>query len=167
MNKPTDLNASSAPGNPAQAAQSQDPYAEIGVAENSPLGAAEVANFKQMAAAVKLPAEALQQWLSYEENRLQQTAQRTREEQAHWARQTQALFGSKWQEEISKAVRAANAFGGEELRQLLEKTGLGNHPVIVRTFYAVAQRMSEDVSPGGAPSATTDKTFTQALYGKE
>lgn len=63
------------------------------------------------------------------------------------------------------AVRAADAFGGPELRALLERTGLGNHLAIVRTFYEIGKSISEDVLPGGKPAAPQDKTFAEALYG--
>lgn len=170
MTEQTDLHASSAPQNADVPTTPQDPYAAVSLPENSLLSADTLAAFKQSAAQLKLPAESLQTWLSYEENRLQAAAEQTenqqRAQQENWARQTQEMFGPRWQEEVSKAVRAADAFGGAPLRQLLEETGLGNHPVIVRTFHAVAKRICEDVTPGGAPSAQTDKTFTQALYGK-
>lgn len=170
MTEKTHLNASPAPENTAQQAPHPDPYADVVLPENSSLSADDLDAFKQAAAQVNLPAPALAQWLSLEENHRMQMAQAAdenrRTQHAAWARQTQDFFGPAWQEEVSKAVRAADAFGGAELRKLLEETGLGNHPVMVRTFHAVARCISEDVTPGGAPSATTDRTFTQALYGK-
>jgi len=174
MTEPTDLHASSAPAEnipaPVQTAQPQDPYAEIVLPENSRISQDTLAAFKQTATQVKLPAQALTAWLAYEENRLQtaadQIAKHQQEQLENWARQTQEIFGPQWQAEVSKAVRAADAFGGAQLRRLLEETGLGNHPVIVRTFHAVAKRICEDLTPGGAPSVPADKTFTQALYGK-
>ena len=166
MTEQTDLNALPAHEHNPQSTQSQDPYAEVSLPENSSLSAADLDAFKQAALQVNLPAQTLQAWLHLEETRLQTAAQAAQETQAQWAHQTQALFGPAWQEEVSKAVRAADAFGGPELRQLLEETGLGNHPVMVRTFHAVAKCVSEDVTPGGACHATADKTFTQALYGK-
>ena len=170
MSESTDLHASSVPQQADATTTPQDPYAEVSLPENSLLSADTLAAFKQTAAHVNLPAQGLKEWLSYEENRLQAAAQRAEKNQRatveNWALQTQETFGPRWQEEVSKAVRAADAFGGAQLRQLLEETGLGNHPVIVRTFHAVAKRICEDVTPGGASNATTDKTFTQALYGK-
>lgn len=148
-----------------------DPYAAVVLPENSYLQPGDLAAFKQAAGEVKLPAEALQKWLALEETRLQnqnqQAAEAQRQKEAAWVRQTQEELGPQWQEEVSKAVRAADVFGGPELRQLLEETGLGNHPVIVRTFAGIGTRISEDSTPGGVtPGTQTDKTFTQALYGK-
>lgn len=82
-----------------------------------------------------------------------------------WADKTKALFGPGYEKEIDAALRAADAFGGEELRDLLEATGLGNHPVIVKTFNQIGRRMGEDEFIGGAHARGTDKTFTEALYG--
>ena len=176
--KSTPLQAPSEPGSqpaapaaPApQTAQNPDPYAEVTLPENSALDPQTWSAFKQMAREINLPAQALEQWRALEEARLQQAAQLQADEQLQtleaWAHQTKDEWGDKWQEEVSKAVRAADLFGGPELRQLLEETGLGNHPAIVRTFHVVAQRISEDVTPGGVPAAQADKTFTQALYGK-
>ncbi len=170
MTEQTDLNAVPADANNPQSTQPQDPYAAVLLPENSSLSHADLAAFKQAAAHANLPAKALSAWLSIEETRLQAAAQEAeknrRAEIETWAMQTQKMFGPAWQEEVSKAVRAADAFGGPELRQLLAETGLGNHPVMVRTFHTVAKRVSEDVTPGGTPSIATDKTFTQALYGK-
>lgn len=153
-----------------QPAVPADPYAAITLPENSVLGADLLAAFKQTATEVNLPAASLQKWLALEESRLQAVAQhqaqQKQEELETWARQTQTEWGPNWQAEVSRAVRAADVFGGPELRQLLEETGLGNHPVIVRTFIGIGKRMSEDVTPGGASHAQADKTFTQALYGK-
>ncbi len=171
MTKPTqtDLQTSSVAPEPAPQTP-PDPYADIVLPENSLLAQADLTAFKQTAAQVQLPAQALRQWLSLEETRLQTAVQEKAAQQKQqleqWAQQTQQAFGTRWQEEVSKAVRAADVFGGPQLRALLEETGLGNHPVMVRTFHTVAMHLSEDNTPGGVSNAPTDKTFAQALYGK-
>ena len=171
MNEPTDLNASSAPEIMEQTPQNQDPYAALTLPGNSLISPAALKTFKQSAAEINLPLQMLQKWVEQEEIRLQQEVEhqaRVQKEQCDaWIQQTQDLLGDKWQEEVSRAVRAADIFGGPELRQLLEETGLGNHPAIVRTFVQVGKRIREDISAAGAPGACADKTFTQALYGKQ
>ena len=94
-------------------------------------------------------------------------ADKAREEELRsWTEQTRALFGQNYEAEIARAVAAADAFGGEELRDLLAQTGLGNHPVIVRTFNEIGKRISEDTAAAGQAAPVRDKTFTEALYGK-
>ncbi len=168
-NQPTTSLQTSSEEKPTQTLPIQDPYATIIRAENSQLTEEDFAALKQAASSVNLPADALAKWVSLEENRLtraaEKHAQQTRAQQAQWAAKTRENLGIHWQEEVSQAVHAADIFGGTELRQLLEETGLGNHPAIVRTFAEVAKRMREDISLGASTSAPADKTFTQALYG--
>ena len=171
MLETNDLHASSVENLSTKTAENKDPYETVTLAENSLLSPDMLRALKQQATATNLPAPVLQQWTELEEKRLQQVAtqqeEKSRQQFASWAQQTQEMLGENWQEEISKAVRAADVFGGESLRQLLEETGLGNHPAIVRTFVEIGKRLSEDVTVVGKSAAQTDKTFTQALYGKE
>ena len=129
------------------------------------------AAFADLSKTCNLSPEVAQKLVDLEANFARQTAaQQAKQQQAQlaqWAKETKQFFGPAWEKEISLAVRAADAFGGPELRALLEETGLGNHPVIVRTFNGIGKRISEDNTPGGKPSAVTDKTFTEALYGNE
>lgn len=171
MNEQSNLNASSVAQDTAQTPQLQDPYADLVLPESSSLTLQMFEELKQHAAEIKLPLQSVQKWVELEEKRLQQEAQDQAQakhaQQQAWAQETRAHYGEAWQEEVSRAVRAADVFGGPELRQLLEETGLGNHPAIVRTFAAVGKRISEDVSIGGtAGDVSPDITFTQALYGK-
>ena len=171
MSELTDLNASSSSENTEQTPQTQDPYAALALPEDSSISADSLDVLKRQAAETKLPLPILQKWVEQENNRLQQEVAKQEEakqkQMCEWAQETQRMYGDTWQEEVSRAVRAADVFGGLELRQLLEKTGLGNHPAIVRAFAAVGKRMAEDISVAGVPGASTDKTFTQALYGKQ
>lgn len=98
------------------------------------------------------------------ENAQEQT-RRQQEQVRRWGEEVQQVYGPQWEEAISLAVRAADRFGGPALRALLEDTGLGNHPVIVRTFNEIGKRISEDFSAGGSESSGADKTFAEALYG--
>ena len=98
--------------------------------------------------------------------RQEETQEQTRQEMLQrWADKTKAVLGPQYEEHLAVAVRAARTYGGEELQTLLKETGLGNHPVIVKTFYAIGRATGEDASTGGPAAAQTDKTFAQALYG--
>ena len=138
--------------------------------ENAPFDSAQLAAFKQLADELHLGPEQVEKILAFETSRAEQDMQKAKEEKHQqsiaWANQTRALYGAGLEQEIVFALRAANAFGGPELRELLEKTGLGNHPVIIRTLSGIGRTISEDASLGGQPSAPQDKTFAEALYGK-
>lgn len=53
-------------------------------------------------------------------------------------------WGGQYGARLGEAKRAVLAFGGDQLSQLLERTGLGNDPTIVRTFAAVGKLIAED-----------------------
>ena len=71
--------------------------------------------------------------------------------------------GDKLQENLAVAKKALDAFASPEMRAMLGKydakenptgTGLGNHPEIIRMFYRVGQKLSEDsVVLGGIKKA--------------
>ena len=67
--------------------------------------------------------------------------------------------------DFARVLQYGLTAGFPELRELLQSTGLGNHPVIVRTFNEIGKSISEDCMPGGKPAAVQDKTFAEALYG--
>jgi hypothetical protein len=52
--------------------------------------------------------------------------------------------GDKFDENLAIAARARDQFGTPELRTLLQKTAVGNHPEVVRFFYRVGQAISQD-----------------------
>jgi len=125
--------------------------------------------FLALASQLSLTNEQAQQLVDLESNfaRLsrKEAEENTQREHARWAQKTKDFYGPKWEEAVSRAVRAADEFGGAELRQLLEESGLGNHLVIVRTFNEIGKRISEDTSAAGISNAQGDKTFAEALYG--
>jgi len=52
--------------------------------------------------------------------------------------------GDKLHENLATAKKARDAFGTPELTTLLNKTGLGNHPEVIRVFYRAGLAISED-----------------------
>lgn len=91
--------------------------------------------------------------------------------QAQWAESTKAdkeLGGDKLDENLSIAKAALNKFGSEELKTLLNDTGAGNNPEIIRLLFRVGLATREDnVVPGsqGAP-AGDGKSRASILYDK-
>lgn len=151
---------------------SPDPaaYAELKLPEDVTLPEGAFDELKNTAREMGLTSEQVQKLVDLEARYARTGAQQREEEKsqivARWAEQTKAFYGPRCDEAVALAVRAADAFGGPELRELLQATGLGNHPVIVRTFNEIGKCISEDAMPGGKPSAPQDKTFAEALYGK-
>lgn len=127
-------------------------------------------SFKTLANQLQLPAETVQRLLDWQAQTLTEGRKISEEVRGQildkWTAQTKEMLGPCYQKHLTSALSAAQRFGGEELRELLDVTGLGNHPVIIKTFYEISKSISEDRSIGGAARSTTDKTFAEALYGK-
>jgi hypothetical protein len=73
--------------------------------------------------------------------------------------------GDKLAENLSVAQKAMTTFGTPELRTLLNETGLGNHPEIIRAFVRAGKAISEDrfvPSTGGAAGQSRDAA--KSLY---
>ena len=162
---PTDLPA-------RQPGEEQDPSAdgELQLSPEVSVASQDLADFKALVAELKLSSQQVQKLVDFEsactKRKAEENAVQKRQQAAAWAQETKALYGAGLEQEITFALRAANTFGGPELRTLLEETGLGNHPVIIRTLSGIGRTISEDACPGGTPAAPQDKTFAEALYGK-
>ena len=82
---------------------------------------------------------------------------------AESARSDKEYGGDKLTENLAVAQKAMNQFGSPELRTLLNESGLGNHPEIIRAFYRAGKAISEDSyvpnGQGGAPSDPAKRMF--------
>ena len=85
-----------------------------------------------------------------------------------WGKQTMAdkeIGGDKLTENLSVAKKTLDTFGTPELKDLLNKSGMGNHPEVIRLFYKIGKQISEDtvlVTGNRAPSA---QNHADKLYG--
>ena len=90
----------------------------------------------------------------------------TRQAEAHaqlvetWTEQVKTdkdIGGDKLDENLGVARKAIDTFGSPELKALLNSTGLGNHPEVVKLAFKVGKAISEDRFVTGAPKgAETD-----------
>lgn len=73
--------------------------------------------------------------------------------------------GEKLNENLATAKRALDTFGTPELRALLNESGLGNHPEIIRAFYRAGKQISEDrFVPGGIGGSGAARDPAKSLY---
>lgn len=67
------------------------------------------------------------------------------------------IGGDKLAENLGVARKALETFGTPELRDVLNATGFGNHPAVIKAFYKIGQAISEDrFVTGGAKGPETD-----------
>lgn len=74
------------------------------------------------------------------------------------------IGGAKLAENLALATKARD-LGGPEFVKVLDKTGLGNHPAVIRTFMRLGKALSEEnfVSAGTSTSGT--RSQADRLYG--
>lgn len=89
-----------------------------------------------------------------------------------WADQSKSdkeFGGEKLEENLGIAKQALDKFGSNELKDLLNASGLGNHPELIRFFVKAGKALSADTFVGGHQEGKAGpKTFNDmatALYG--
>lgn len=86
-----------------------------------------------------------------------------RTEWANAAKSDKEFGGEKLAENLGTAKKALDAFATPELRTLLEESGLGNHPEVIRVFYRAGKAISEDRFVSGQ-SGKTNQNDARRLY---
>lgn len=116
------------------------------------------ASFASVAKELNLSQEAAQKVLGQMAPAIQkhqaEQIEAMRSEWANAATKDAEFGGEKLQENLSVAKKALEAFGTPELRQLLNESGLGNHPEVIRLLYRAGKSTSEDKFVSGASGQT-------------
>lgn len=73
--------------------------------------------------------------------------------------------GEKYDANVATAVKGLEAVGSPELRKMLDDTGLGSHPDVVRAFWKVGQMVADTAVVTGQTGTSTRRSFADALYG--
>jgi len=88
------------------------------------------------------------------------------EQQKAWVEQAKSdkeYGGENFDQNISTAVKARDSFGTSEFSEMLDNSGLGNHPEMIRFLNRVGKAISEDkVVVSGANAG--QKTRENVLY---
>jgi hypothetical protein len=84
------------------------------------------------------------------EKEVQQMQERAQEFRDNSEAQLRKEFGNSYNERMQAAKTAVEQFGGDELKQVLDQTGLGNHPAVVKAFAEMGKQLSEDTIGGSA-----------------
>jgi hypothetical protein len=72
--------------------------------------------------------------------------------------------GEKLKENLAIAKKALDTFGTPELSRLLDESGLGNNPEVIRYFYRAGKAISEDKFVGGTGRSTGPANPASVLY---
>lgn len=88
------------------------------------------------------------------------------EQQKTWVDQAKSdseIGGEQFDQNISTAVKARNSFGTPEFSEMLDTSGLGNHPEMIRFLNRVGKAISEDRMVVGGADAS-QRTRESVLY---
>jgi len=178
---PTALTAVPAPAAPAPAAPAPAAPApatevvyDLKLPEGIKLSDATLAEVKAFAKANGLSAEAAQGMVNLKAKAIGEVTSQYAAEvegfKAKWAEDARAdkdFGGDKFDANVAVAAGVVNTYGTPELKELLNATGLGNHPEIIRLFHKVGQVLSEDsVASAIASAGSRELTAAERLYGK-
>jgi len=164
---PAGKGKSDANGKPAESDPAAKPveYGEFAGAEGVTLDQDALGEFKALAGDAKLTQEQAQKVVDIGV-KLQQkwAAQQTQTMEAartQWAEASNTdkeFGGEKLAENLAVAKVALDKFGSPELKQLLNDSGLGNHPEVIRFFYRAGRAISDDrvIGGGNGPGPAID-----------
>lgn len=91
------------------------------------------------------------------------------EQSERWAdeiRNDKEFGGPRFDATVATASKAMQAFATPELRSLLNDSGIGNHPEMVKLFNRIGTSISEDsiVLPGASTKTTDDLRAADVLF---
>jgi hypothetical protein len=72
-------------------------------------------------------------------------------------------WGANFDKNAALAVKAVNELGGDEIKGLLDSTGLGNHPALVKFFANLGAQLGEDTIVLGDGPTTQDEGSRDAI----
>ena len=79
-------------------------------------------------------------------------------------RNDKELGGKNFDESLSAARRALDAFATPELYEVFDATGMGNHPEVVRVFARIGKAVKDDMIRVGNASTTGPKDPADVLF---
>ncbi len=146
---PADAELSSAPADADQAAEQPAAveYEPFVVPEGVTTDEDVLGEFKGIAKELKLSQTDAQRLADVGIKMQQKQAEAYRQTQTQWIESSKSdkeFGGVALQENLGIARKAMEAFATPELRDLLNQTGFGNHPELIRHFVRVGKAISED-----------------------
>jgi hypothetical protein len=157
---------------PAKAPKAPEAY-EFKAPEGRVFDSEVMASYSQVAKELNLSQESAQRLLDAVGPKMAERQmamiEATRNGWADNSKSDREFGGEKLSENLGVAKKALDAFGTTELRTLLNETGLGNHPELIRFMFRAGKAISEDrmVSGSATQAKAGPRSFAdlaEALY---
>lgn len=159
-----------ADGKPADAGAPED-YGDFSFPEGVEIDADVMTEFKGLAKELGITQEAAQKLIdlqaSMEEKRAETLQQMVADQSQQWANQVKndpEIGGENYDQSVALAVKTIETFGSPELRTLLNDSGLGNHPELVKFCHRIGKAISEDkLVMGGTQNSSGEMSIVDAF----
>lgn len=141
-------------------------YTDFSLPEGLQYDQAIATEFKSVAKELGLKQDQAQKLVDFYAKQYQAQTEAYQRQVQEWAEQAKkdpVIGGADFDKNIGVAVKALDKFGTPELRQVLDNTGLGNHPEVIKFFYNVGKAISEDSFVEGSGKSAA-KSIAEILY---
>lgn len=151
---------------PAESEKTDEVVYDFKTPEGMELDAASTDEFKAIAKELNLSKDAAQKVVDLAVKREQARADAFAKQVEDWANQVQSDPELGKPETLAAARKVVETFGDDETKSLLNSTGMGNHPALVRFMVKVSKAISEDKFVAGRDNAEPSKKDpASVLYG--
>lgn len=168
----TDQTAGTQPTTQAEASTTDTTKAEAAVEykfdmpEGVEVDQASLDEFTGIAKELKLPADAAKKFVDLAAKREIVRAEAFAKQVETWGNEVKADPELGKAENLATAKKAIDTFGTPELRDLLNSTGMGNHPEVIRLALKIGKAISEDTFVAGRSGGNVaPRDHASILYG--
>ncbi|NMZ78407.1 peptidase [Pseudomonas mandelii] len=149
-------------------------YTDFKLPEGMDMDAEVLGEFKGLAKELNISQEKAQQLIDFQTKLATKQAEEYQaavtKQGEQWAAAVKSdpeLGGENYDKSVASAVKVIQAFGDDGLKELLNTSGLGNHPALFKFCHRVSQAISEDkfVMPGSQTN-TGRKSNEDVFYGQ-
>ena len=147
-------------------------YEDFTLPEGMEMDAAVLGEFKNLAKELNIPQAKAQQLIDFQ---TQLATKQSEEYQAAVVKQSQEwaasikndpeIGGENYEKNVESAIKVIQSFGDPALTELLNQSGLGNHPALFKFCHRISAAISEDkfVLPGSQANAPKEMTIVDAF----
>jgi hypothetical protein len=168
---PTVLTGDPAAPPPADPAKPAAPAApeeiKVKFAEGVSFEQSRVEQFTKLAKEIGLKSEGAQKIADFYSEMVKGAAEEQVAITTKWAEEAKAdkeVGGAAFDQNLAVAKKALDRVGSPALKELLARSGLGNHVEVIRLFAKIGKSISEDRLPGADPAAGGEPSLEQQLH---
>lgn len=84
--------------------------------------------------------------------------------QDQWRQEAEKEFGTELQPMLGNIKQLIDDYGDDEFREVMDTTGAGNHPSMIRFLNKLAKERSAEGAPAAGSPGTAGRTAAEILY---